>query len=96
VTEIMPRPEFYRRAVALIAAVRGASEDVIPDAEEVGDSSRSIWDLGFDSALLVEFVVNLESENLVFPESTPWNRLTMPDLYEAYLAGVLARTSPDQ
>lgn len=101
--EILGRDQFYRAALDLLVSL--LQEEGSPQADEILRLSaeeadeRSLWEIGFDSALMVELVLWVEELGVFLPDDLPWATLRLADVYSSYtrelVSGDLGRPSPE-
>lgn len=82
----MERQEFVERCLVLLQELIAASGRAPVALDEASTSKMSVWELGFDSALMVELIVTLEEIGFAVPDDLPWESITLIQLYEVYEA----------
>jgi hypothetical protein len=79
---LLPRQAFEARIVALLDNMNDPSFELPSDPFDV-----NLWDLGFDSSLIVELIIVLEDEvGMMLPLDLSWDQLCIRDLYNLYIA----------
>lgn len=86
--ELRSQQAFYDDVMEmLLSLVRLSNEAAALELERVPQSElegRTLWEIGFDSALMVELVLYVEELGVELPDELPWATLTLADLYSIY------------
>jgi hypothetical protein len=85
---LMGQAEFYDAIRSLMLELRQDGELAELGIDGMDNDSLmtcSVWELGFDSALVIELAIFVEDLGAELPDDLPWASLTVADLYSAYL-----------
>jgi hypothetical protein len=97
--EVLGKSPFYERALELLLSLLETSNP--PLAERIAAYSTSevesfsLWELGFDSALMIELVLLVDELGVFLPDELPWATLTLADVYSIYTTELISGNLKD-
>ena len=92
--EILGKNQFYAEALDLLVSLLRLNNPTLAAQIETYTpeqvDSFSLWELGFDSALMIELVVWVDELGVFLPDDLPWATLTLADVYAIYTSNRVA------
>ena len=86
--ELLGRDEFLRQVLELLVELEepGTLTEQVKEWLEDPQSvwHEPVWDLGFDSALVVDLFLFVEDLGGQLPDDLPWESITLEEVYAEY------------